>query len=494
MSGMDSGRTGRWGSSAQATHCSEGEAGFNVFLEGTMEGTQRSQPISMENQKIAEQSVCGPALADRESGPPLLIGEASLSRIAVMAGKDPEMVFTSLAHRIDLSLLKKSFKKLRKNESTGVDKMTAKQYAVNLDENLYNLYERLRRGQYAASPVKRIWVDREGGKKRPVGIPAPEDKIVQKAVSMIPGVVCEPLFHDFSHGFREGHNQHQAVKEIREKCPGLNINWIISADITGLFDNIDHQLLRETIRKRVNDGGIMRLIGKWLNAGVVEDDDIIYPEKGTPRGGVVSPVLSNIFLHYVLDDWFVKEVQPRMKGKCFLVRFADDLIIGCQLKSDSGRLMEVLPKRFERFKLSLHPEKTQQIQFGKPSGNGKGRGTFDFLGFTFYWARSGNGYWVIKKKTARKRLNRFLRMLWSWCKASRHDPSGLRYSLLCSKLRGFYQYFGVRANYKTLEVAYEYAAKAWRHWLSRRNSKGKVFFDDLRKRHPLPMPGIVHNF
>jgi group II intron reverse transcriptase/maturase len=458
-----------------------------------MEDTQRSQSISTQNQEIAKQGVCDPVTTDQQSGPPLLVGESSLSRIAAMARTDPAMVFTSLAHRIDLSLLKKSFKQLRKNESTGVDKMTAKQYAVDLDENLYNLYERLRRGQYVAAPVKRVWVDKEGGKKRPIGIPALEDKIVQKAVSTILGVVYEPLFNDFSHGFREGHNQHLAVKEIREKCLGLNINWIISADITGLFDNIDHQLLREAIRRRVNDGGIMRLIGKWLNAGVVEDDDIIYPEKGTPQGGVVSPVLSNIFLHYVLDDWFVKEVEPRMKGKCFLIRFADDFIIGCQLKSDAERLMEVLPKRFDRFKLSLHPEKTQMIQFGRPSGNGKGRGTFDFLGFTFYWARSRNGYWVIKKKTARKRLNRFLRMLWSWCKASRHDSMELQYSILCSKLRGFYQYFGVRANYKALEVAYEYAAKAWRHWLSRRNSKGKVFFDDLQKRYPLPMPRIVHD-
>jgi len=194
-----------------------------------------------------------------------------------------------------------------------------------------------------------------------------------------------------------------------------------------------------------------------------------------------------------LDDWFASEVEPRMKGKCFLIRFADDFIIGCQLKSDAERLMEALPKRFDRFKLSLHPEKTQMIQFGKPSGSGKGRETFDFLGFTFYWARSRNGYWVIKKKTARKRLNRFLRMLWSWCKASRHDPMELQYSILCIKLRGFYQYFGVRANYKALEAAYEYAAKAWRHWLSRRNSKGKVFFDDLQKRYPLPMPRIVHD-
>ncbi len=425
--------------------------------------------------------------------PPVLVGESSLIRVAMLAKAKPQMVFTSLAHRIDLSLLKKSFKQLRKNESTGVDKITAKEYAGNLDENLYNLYQRLRRGQYVASPVKRIWVDKENGKKRPIGIPALEDKIVQKAVATLLGLLYEPLFYDFSHGFREGRSQHRALSELREKCIGLNTNWIISADITGLFDNIDHRLLRQTLRQRVNDGGIIRLIGKWLNAGVVEGDEIIYPEKGTPQGGVISPVLSNIFLHDVLDDWFVEAVKPRMRGKCFLIRFADDFIIGCQLKSDAERLMEILPKRFSRFELSLHPEKTRLIPFGKPTSGGKGKGTFDFLGFTFYWAKSRKGNWVIKKKTAKKRLNRFLRMLWRWCKASRHEPMDEQHAALCSKLRGFYQYFGVRGNYKALEVAYEYAEKAWRRWLSRRSSKGFVLFEDLREGYPLPNPKLVHN-
>ena len=316
---------GRWGSGSQATHCREGEAGYNVFLIGTMEDTQRSQPISTENQEIAEQ------VAQKSEEPsthvlPVLLSESSLARVAIRGMADSQTVFTSLAHWIDFDLLKKSFKALRKNESTGVDKITAKGYAADLDKNLYKLYERLRRGQYVASPVKRIWVDKEGGKKRPIGIPALEDKIVQKAVATLLGLVYEPLFYDVSHGFREGHSQHLALKELREKCAGLNINWILSADISGLFDNIDHSLLREILRKRVNDGGILRLVGKWLNAGVVEGDEIIYPEKGTPQGGVISPVLSNIFLHEVLDDWFVKEAEPRLKGKCFLIRFADDCV------------------------------------------------------------------------------------------------------------------------------------------------------------------------
>ena len=253
-----------------------------------MGDTQRSQTISTDNQGIAAQvarnsSKCSDS--GTQDRAPLLVGECSLVRIEQLAQAEPDMVFTSLAHRIDLSLLRKSFRQLRKNESTGVDKVTARQYAKDLEENLYNLYQRLRRGQYVASPVKRIWLDKEDGKKRPIGITALEDKIVQKTVVNLLGAIYEPIFHGFSHGFRSGHSQHQALAELREACYQLNVNWILSADITGLFDNIDHKLLRETIKLRVSDGGIHRLIGKWLNAGVSEGGEVIYPEKGTPRAG-----------------------------------------------------------------------------------------------------------------------------------------------------------------------------------------------------------------
>jgi group II intron reverse transcriptase/maturase len=465
-----------------------------------MGDTLRSQTISTESQGIAAQDACD---ADRcleglgRDGPPLLVAESSLVRIEMLAKADPNLVFTSLAHRIDLSLLRRSFHQLRKNKSAGVDKITAKEYARDLDANLYSLHQRLLRGQYVALPVKRVWMDKENGKRRPIGIPALEDKIVQKAVATILGTLYGPIFYDFSHAFREGHSQHRALRELREKCIGLNINWIVSADITGLFDNIDHHLLREIIRRRANDGGIIRLIGKWLNAGVAEGDEVTYPENGTPQGGVISPVLSNIFLHSVLDDWYVKQVEPRMKGKCFLIRYADDFIIGCQLESDAKRVMEVLPKRFERFNLSLHAEKTKLIPFGRPTSSGKTKGTFDFLGLTFYWGMSYKGYWVIMKKTARKRLRRFLRMLWRWCKEGRHEPIKEQYETLCSKLRGFYQYFGVRTNSRALQVVYKCAKRAWRHWLGRRHRSGNITyrkFDRILERFPLPTPRIVHNF
>ncbi|MBL7175756.1 MAG: group II intron reverse transcriptase/maturase, partial [Desulfobacteraceae bacterium] len=259
-----------------------------------------------------------------QGGPPILVNESSLLKIRMLAEREPNLIFTSLAYRIDFYLLKKCFRKVRRSRSAGVDKITAKEYSKNLDENLYNLHERLRRGQYVPAPVRRVWIDKEGGKRRPIGIPALEDKIVQGAVAEILNEIYNSDFYDFSHAFRRGHSQHKALHELREKCRTLKIGWIVSADVTGLFDNIDHGLLRGIIKRRVNDKGILRLIGKWLKAGVIEDGKLYYPGRGTPQGGVISPVLSNVFLHHVLDDWYVKEVEPRMKGKCFIIRYADD--------------------------------------------------------------------------------------------------------------------------------------------------------------------------
>jgi group II intron reverse transcriptase/maturase len=426
---------------------------------------------------------------------PLLVGESSLVRIRMAAEADPELVFTSLAHRIDVYLLKQSFLRLSKSSSPGVDQITATQYAEQLMDNLHDLHQRLISGRYRAMPVKRVWIDKENGKKRPIGITALEDKIVQKAVATLLETVYDVKFHAFSHGFRRGHSQHQAIAELREQCRSLNVNWIVSADITGLFDNIDKRLLKGIIQKRVNDGGVLRLIGKWLHAGVMEGEKTTYPDRGTPQGGVISPMLSNIFLHEVLDEWYVSEVKPRMQGRSFLIRWADDFIMGFECETDARRVMEVLPKRFERYKLELHPEKTALIPFGRPRNDteGRSRGTFDFLGFTFHWCKSRQGYWVIKKKTARKRLSRFMKQLWQWCKAHRHEDVSEQHVTLTAKLRGFYQYFGVRGNYKALEVAYEHAERAWRRWLSRRSSKGKVLFENLRNAYPLPMPRIVHS-
>jgi group II intron reverse transcriptase/maturase len=424
-----------------------------------------------------------------------------LQQIAEQAREHPERVFTSLAHLMDVDFLREAYGKTRKDGAPGVDGVTAKAYAENLEENLSDLHSRLRSNRYQAPPVKRGWREKEDGSQRPLGMPGFEDKIAQRAVSMLMNAVYEQDFHEFSHGFREGHSPHQAVKELREQCTRLNIRWIVDADVSGFFDNLDHGMLREIIKKRINDGGIIRLVGKWLNAGVLDGKELSYPEKGTPQGGVISPLLANIFLHHVLDEWYVKEVKPRLKGRSFLIRFADDFIIGCELEEDARRIMAVLPKRFERFKLTIHPQKTVLIDFRSPDrrdGSETGNHAFNFLGFTHYWGKSRNGNWVIKRKTVGKRVRRAMKAAWNWCRDHLHYDVPEQHRILCSKLRGHYQYYGIIGNYKMLEVVYEYVEKSWRHWLGRRTRNGYITGEEFRKKilksFPLPAPRIIHSF
>ncbi len=230
----------------------------------------------------------------------------------------------------------------------------------------------------------------------------------------------------------------------------------------------------------------------------MEEGNLTYPEKGSPQGGVISPMLANIFLHYVLDEWYEQEVKPRLKGRSFLIRYADDFVIGCELESDARRIMEVLPQRFSRYGLTIHPEKTKMVKFGKPpkkERTGSKQETFDFLGFTHYWAKSQRGYWVIKRKTARKRQRRSIKALWKWCKQNRHLPLEEQYHKLCQKLRGHYQYYGIRSNTRQLEEVYQQAMRAWRYWLTRRDNSRKMIWEKFKEvltRFILPKPRIIH--
>lgn len=421
-----------------------------------------------------------------------------LQRIAEQAKTRPKMVFTTLAHLIDVELLREAYKRTRKDSSPGVDGVTAKEYGANLEANLSNLHERLRKQQYYAPPVKRTYLEKEDGSRRPIGMPAFESKVVERAVVMLLGAVYEQDFYDCSYGFRPGRSPHQALIELRNRCAWGNINVVVDGDVSGCFDNIPKGPLLEVVRQRVNDGGILRLIGKWLNAGVLDGEELFYPEKGTPQGSVISPLLANIYLHEVLDQWFERDVKPRLKGQCYLIRFADDFVIGCELESDAQRLMAVLPKRFERYGLTIHPTKTKLVKFGRPKLNddGKGNGTFDFLGFTHYWTRGRKGTWVVKRKTAAKRLGRAGQRVWQWCQQHRHDPLREQQKKLSSKLRGHYQYYGIRSNYVHLYLYYEQVKWAWRSWLDRRGGKKRMTvarFEELLAVFSLPRPRIVHS-
>lgn len=412
------------------------------------------------------------------------------------------MVFTTLAHLIDEELLHEAFRRVRRSSAPGVDSMTGQVYARNLNDRIRALHERLRAGQYQAPLVKRAWIAKDDGKRRPLGLPTFEDKIVQRAVHMVLSPIYEQEFLDVAFGYREGRGAHSAVRELRERMVGLKTTWIIDADISGFFDSINHRMLIDLIRQRVNDGAILRLIGKWLKAGVLEGSQVSFPDDGTPQGGVISPLLANIFLHHVLDRWYARDVKPRMRGHCFLIRYADDFVLGFTREDDARRVMEVLPKRFGRFGLTIHPEKTRLVEFCPPDvRKTPGEGTFDYLGFTHYWGKSGwgnsRGSWVIKRRTSGKRMRRATNAIWQWCREARQDPVGAQHRTLKAKVIGHIQYYGVRGNFLQLEHFTRVVRKTWRYWLNRRGNREPLTFDRFEKllhRLPLPPPRIIHLF
>lgn len=422
-----------------------------------------------------------------------------LAWIAKQSEHNAAMVFTTLAHHMDEDFLTEAFYQLKKDAAAGIDEMTATEYGVNLGERIADLHRRLVTGQYRAQPARRVWIPKGDGGQRPLAILVLEDKIVQRAVAMLLEAIYEPHFYDYSFGFRRHFSALGAIIYVRHQCLKLGINWIIDADIRKFFDTISWEQLRTILQKRMNDGAILRLIGMWLHVGVLEEGQVVNQEVGTPQGAPVSPILANIFLHIVLDEWFAKQVRPRMGGNCFLARYADDFVMGFSVKKDAERVYRVLPKRFERFGLSIHPEKSRMVQFSRPYWKrGKGPGSFAFLGFTHYWAKTRSGGWTIKRKTQGKRLSRFLSGIGDWCKEHLHEPLAEQHRSLSAKLRGHYQYYGVRGNYKMLEVAYEHTRVMWKKWLRRRNSMNRMswerFAEQVEQTLALPLPRITHVF
>lgn len=419
-----------------------------------------------------------------------------LERIAELARKAPTMVLTTLMHHVDLEWLREAYRRTRKDGATGVDGQTAEQYEQDLEGNLRRLLERVKSGTYRAPPVRRVYIPKgEGSEKRPIGIPTLEDKVLQRAVAMVLEAVYEQDFLDCSYGFRPGRSAHQALEELRNQLMEMHGGWVIEVDIRTFFDTVDHHQMREILGRRVRDGALLKLIGKWLNAGVMEGGEVSHPEAGTPQGGVISPLLANIYLSEVLDAWFEGEVKPRLRGRAFLIRYADDAVLVFSDQEDARRVMDVLPKRFGKYGLTLHPEKTRVVGFVRPprdaasSPDGATPGSFDLLGFTHYWATSRKGNWVVKRKTAKDRFRRALKRVAEWCRQNRHEPIQKQQQKLAEKLRGHMAYFGITGNSEGVSRFREAVVEVWLKWLRRRSQRAGVTWDRFKEwmaRFPLP--------
>ena len=423
-----------------------------------------------------------------------------LRQIAKLASEDPNRVLLNLAHHIDVNFLKEAYRRTRKDGAVGIDGQTAANYAKQLDANLEDLLNRFKSGKYFAPAVRRTYIPKSDGKPRPLGIPTFEDKVLQRAVAMVVSAVYEVDFLDSSYAFRPGKSAHGALKQIWDGLTAMDGGWVLDADVKGYFDNIDHRKLREILDQRVRDGVIRRQIDKWLKAGVLENGQITRSERGTPQGGVISPLLANIYLHVVLDSWFEDEVRPRMRGRCAQIRFADDFILMFETEADARRVFEVLPKRFDRYGLTIHPEKTRLVCFWRPKSGSTGKGedqdgqrwkSFDFLGFTHIWARSQWGKWIIKRRTSKGRLQRSLKAVFEWCRSNHHWRLADQHRMISSKIRGHCQYYGIRGNSNCLSAYHRQVERIWKYWLGRRSQRGHIRWDKFKaylRRNPLPAP------
>jgi group II intron reverse transcriptase/maturase len=419
-----------------------------------------------------------------------------LLKVAERAREEPAYRFNSVAHLINEAALSRAYHRLRKDAAVGVDGVTVEQYGQGLEENLKELHRRMKAMQYRHQPIRRVHIPKEKGKTRPIGIAAVEDKVVQGALTEVLEAIYEPGFLPCSYGFRRGRGAHDAIRALDAVVNRGEVNWVLEADIVSFFDSVDRSALKEMLQKRIADGSMMRLIGKCLHVGVLDGEEYAEPETGTAQGSILSPLLGNIYLHHVLDVWFEHEVRPHLIGRATLIRYADDFVIGFQREDDARRVMNAIQQRMTKYGLSLHPEKTRLLPFGRPSKtqtNGKGPSTFDFLGFTLYWRRSRTGRWSLACKTRGARLRRAIQAVYDWCRSHRHEPLAVQHLALHRRMEGHFNYFGVNGNKASLEQLVNSVRRAWFKWLKRRSQKSRLNWDrfaDILKRYPLPRPSI----
>jgi group II intron reverse transcriptase/maturase len=420
-----------------------------------------------------------------------------LLKVVERAQREPEGRFHSLAHLIDGPALERAYHRMRKDAAVGVDGVTKEEYGRDLEKNLRDLHARLVAKRYRHQPIRRVHIPKDGGKTRPIGISAFEDKLVQDAVREVLEAIYEQDFLDCSYGFRPGRSAHDAVRTLDRIVHRGEVSWILEADIVSFFDSLDRNQLEKMLEVRVADGSLLRLIGKCLHVGVLEGVELSTSETGTAQGSVLSPLLGNVYLHYVLDLWFETEVKPRLRGRATLVRYADDFVIGFEHEEDARRVGAVLGKRLGRFGLTLHPDKTRLLPFRRPPAgqkSGKGSASFDFLGFTLYWARTRKGRWGMFCKTRSASLRRAIQSVTDWCRRHRHLPVAAQHAALTRRIQGHFNYFAVSGNFRSLLLVHEQARRSWYKWLCRRSQRKRLTwerFADLLRDFPLPRPRIT---
>jgi group II intron reverse transcriptase/maturase len=423
--------------------------------------------------------------------------------ISERARREPDYQFTSLAHLLDAGFLKACYFELGRDRASGMDGVSWKEYGERLEENLANLVTRMKVKRYQPQPVRRVYIPKDEHTVRPLGLPALEDKIVQKGIARILEAIYEQDFLECSHGFRPGQNCHQALSTVNMTFTTRPINHVIEADIKGFFDHVSHEWLKNFLGVRIKDPSLLLLIQKVLKAGVIEAGEYVETEEGTPQGGNLSPLLSNVFLHYVLDLWFEKKIKPRIRGECHLVRYADDFIVMVRYADDAKFIAGVLRERFAEFGLELHPDKTRVISFGRYEPENAKRqnrktNSFDFLGFTHYCGRSRKGNFLLGRKTSGTRFRKKCKEMKEWLKAVRNAGKAKEWwPTLEAKLRGHYQYYGVSGNFRSIRRFLEATRRMTWKWLNRRSQRksfSRKRFWEYLDRYPLPKPRVMHNF
>ena len=426
-----------------------------------------------------------------------------LSLISGHARRDRTFKFTSLAHLLDVEYLRDCYQSLNRNRAVGIDDISWQEYGVDLDKNLEQLVSRLKRKKYKPIPARRVYIPKNEKETRPLGISALENKIVERGITWILESIYEQDFFDCSYGFRPERNCHQALKQLNDLIMFQPVNHIVEADIKGFFDNVDHDKLMDFIRLRITDTALLNLIGKFLKAGYVDDGQLVKSDKGTPQGSILSPILANIFLHYVLDEWFETTVKSHVRGFCELVRYADDFVCIVRYADDAERIEQALKNRFNKYGLEIHPTKSRRITFGRferaNAGNQNRKGnTFDFLGFTHYCDTSRRGNFKLGRKTSRKKFSAKCREMNDWLKSIRNQVKTKDWwKILAAKLRGHFQYYGVSENYASIARFNKLTIKMVRKWLNRRSQKRKMScakFTEYLEHYALPQPRIVHKF